>query len=511
MLKQKRGLAYIFISLFVLSGCVYIFRSNDIETEAQDEIIESPIKVHMKDGRTVLFRGGATFSNLEITGNGTVYSLKSEFEEHVEKISREEVAAYEVFKSGVNAPATLFISAAATAGAVFGSAALAVLIFGSCPTVYAATDSAMVLESELFSNSIAPIIEKRDVTDLLVAPDVTGLLQLEIRNEALETHYINHIELLEVSHKTGTSIYPDTDGKVYALKDFQAPVSAIDSTGRDLLGVLSSSDSLEYSSNIENSPLIDNVQWDTIDLEFKVSDDIPKALVFNLRNSLFTTVLLYDYLIASQGIESLDWIGKELETVSGAVAMGDFSQSFMGLRVYQEVDGMFRPIDRIPNPGPIAPRKIAVALEETVEDTIKIRLRFLSDSWRIDQIELATFAEDPQVRYLPVDSVKGVDGERSMEISNLLSQPDDNYVVTMPGNRFSVSFKTEVPDVGYTQSYLLAAQGYYTEWVREEWVQNKPEIQFALNGDLIVQAQQEWQRVKSEFEAQFFESKIPVR
>ena len=115
------------------------------------------------------------------------------------------------------------------------------------------------------------------------------------------------------------------------------------------------------------------------------------------------------------------------------------------------------------------------------------------------------------MRYLPVDSVKGVDDDRSKEISNLLSQPDDSYVVTMPGNRFSVSFKIKVPDVGYTQTYLLAAQGYYTEWVREEWIQNKLETQFALNADLIVQAQQEWQRVKSEFETQFFESKIPVR
>ena len=357
MLKQKRGLAYIFISLFMLSGCIYIFRSNDIETEVQNEIIESPIKAHMRDGRTVLFREGATFSNLDIIGNGTVYSLNSQFVEHIEKISREEVAAYEVFKSGVNAPATLFVSAAATTGAVFGSALLAILIFGSCPTVYAATDSTMVLESELFSNSIAPIIEKRDVTDLLVAPDVTGLLQLEIRNEALETHYINHMELLEVSHKTGTSTYPDTDGKVYALKELKSPVSAIDSTGRDLLGVLSSSDSLEYSSNIENSPLIENVQWDTIDLEFKVSDDIPKALVFNLRNSLFTTVLLYDYLIASQGIESLDWIGKELETVGGAVAMGDFSQSFMGLRIFKKLTAGSGPLTGFQTQGQLLPER----------------------------------------------------------------------------------------------------------------------------------------------------------
>lgn len=511
MPNRKRELACIIISAFLITSCIYVFRSNDIETEASNRLVESPVKVHMKDGRTVLFRNGATFSDLQIVGEGSVYSLDMKFVRQIDMLEREGVAAYEVFESNVNAPATVLGSTVATAGAYYGAAVLAFLIFGSCPTVYAATDSSMVLESELFSNSIAPIIEKRDVTDLYATPDVTGLLELEIRNEALETHYINHLELLEVSHKTGSSIFPDTDGQVYAMENFKKPVVAIDSIGRNLLPVLSNSDHLEYNSDIDTTDSVKDVKWDTIDLKFKAGDENPKALVLDLRNSLFATVLLYDYLIASQGIESLDWLGKELETVSGAVAMGDFSQSFMGLRVFQEIDGNFEPINRISNTGPIASRKIAVPLEETFEDTIKVRLRFLSDSWRIDQVQVATIVEKPQIKYLPVDSFVDAANESSPDNLNRLSEPDEEYLVTTPGNRFNVFFQTETAEDGQTNSYLLAAQGYYTEWVREEWIQNKPETPFNLNANLIVQAQQEWQRVKRDFEQQFFELKVPVR
>jgi hypothetical protein len=74
-----------------------------------------------------------------------------------------------------------------------------------------------------------------------------------------------------------------------------------------------------------------------------------------------------------------------------------------------------------------------------------------------------------------------------------------------------VRFETEDPDSGFSQSYMLAAQGYYTEWVRENWIRNRPDVQFELNDRLIVQAQEEWRKKKEEFERQFFESKIPVR
>ena len=57
-----------------------------------------------------------------------------------------------------------------------------------------------MLEAEAFSYSIAPMFESRDVDRLAVGVDDQGEVRLEVRNEALETHYINHFELIEVGH-----------------------------------------------------------------------------------------------------------------------------------------------------------------------------------------------------------------------------------------------------------------------------------------------------------------------
>jgi len=91
-------------------------------------------------------------------------------------------------------------------------------IFGSCPTVY--SDNGAVDEAELFSNSIAPLFEARDVDRLRAQPDSKGILRLEIRNEAMETHYINHLQLFEVQHAADEFVLPDTQGHPVVVAAF---------------------------------------------------------------------------------------------------------------------------------------------------------------------------------------------------------------------------------------------------------------------------------------------------
>ncbi|MDR8392816.1 hypothetical protein NC796_16795 [Aliifodinibius sp. S!AR15-10] len=425
-------------------------------------------------------------------------------------LDREEVAAYEVFTSDVDAPASIFVSTLATAGTFFGVAALSVAIFGSCPTIYSQTDTTMYLESELFSNSIAPLFEKRDVSAIMAKPDPNGSLKLEVRNEALETHYINHLELLQVVHDRDARVVPAGNGNVLTISNLIDPVSAIDINGEDHRTVLLDDDSLAYSSDITGD-VGSEVQWDQIELVFSPEDSDAGALYLNLRNSLFTTVLLYDYLLASQGVESLNWVGKELQTVSGAVALGDFNHSFMGLQIEQRVDGIYHQVGRIENTGPIAWRELAVPISMTTGDSVHIRLKFLADVWRIDEIKLATQVELPEVNYLKPAAILDSKGAGLPGKTDLLASADDKYLVTYPGERFYVLFDVDERN-DKKASYLLAGQGYYIEWIREEWIE-KHEMgePVVFTSELVMEAQQRWRETKDEFEQKFFDSKVAIQ
>lgn len=46
------------------------------------------------------------------------------------------------------------------------------------------------------------------------------MVRVELRNEALETHYINHIELMAVSHPPGAEAVPDQRGRPVVVAGF---------------------------------------------------------------------------------------------------------------------------------------------------------------------------------------------------------------------------------------------------------------------------------------------------
>jgi hypothetical protein len=119
-----------------------------------------------------------------------------------------------------------------------GVAALAVAIFGSCPTVYADSGGTALLQAEGFSYSIAPIFESRDVDRLRLVQAADGSVRLEIRNEALETHYLNHLELLEVMHGSAETALVDELNRLVVVTDQHSLTRTIDRRGQDVSGRL---------------------------------------------------------------------------------------------------------------------------------------------------------------------------------------------------------------------------------------------------------------------------------
>src|SRR5678809_654746 len=100
----------------------------------------------------------------------------------------------------------MLATAATMAPGVGLACALDPKCFGSCPTFYRDSAGTPVLEAEGFSYSIAPLFEARDVDRLRARPGSDGKLALEVRNEAFETHFLNHLELLEATAAPRTGV-----------------------------------------------------------------------------------------------------------------------------------------------------------------------------------------------------------------------------------------------------------------------------------------------------------------
>jgi hypothetical protein len=486
----------------------------DVEqlSTATPVLVKSPVKAHLKDGATVVYPEGVSVTADALQGAGTRHDVRLQTSMVVHTVPLGEVIGMETYRTRVNTTETALLSTAAAVGGVFATAALMVAIFGSCPTVYSADGS--FEEAELFSNSIAPLFEGRDVARLRTAPDGNGMLELEIRNEAMETHYINHLELLEVTHLPDERVLPDHEGAPVVVSGLTEPRSALNRDGRDVLPELVSADGRFYATDvprIERATAADMDDW--IDVSVPVQRGATEAaVVFRMRNSLLNTILLYDVMLGPAGAAALDWLGDGLGRISTAVELGRWHHRRAGLHLSVWRDGSFHPAVRVPDSGPIFWHDVAAVIPiPTGEDTLRLRVAYVSDHWRLDNVSVGFGVRRPVVRAIPLESVRTRDGRLQPHALANMRDSDETHLQTNPGQAFVARFDSGA-GAGPARTFLLSSQGYYTEWIRGSWIREaKVREPFIPNDTAVLEAMQKWSRTREGFERQFLEARVPVR
>lgn len=514
---MKRPLLGTLLGVLALSAAACVWISHRVDVQQVDIrstiTVTSPVKAHLKDGSTVVYRQGVRVTGDSLLGAGIRYNLTLTESTSVDSVPLDSVLGLETFSTRVNTAETWIVSTLATAGAIIGSAALLVAIFGSCPTVY--SGGGAVEEAELFSSSIAPLFEGRDLDRLRAQPEPDGTLRVEVRNEAMETHYINHLQILEVQHASDEFVLPDERGRPVAVRDVRPPDRIFSRSGEDLRATLIPGDGESYRTNsriIAGVSRADMDDW--IDLTARVPAGADKiALVLRLRNSLLSTTLLYNVMLRPAGAAALDWLGVNLAQISTAVELGRWYHRRAGLYVSVWREGSYREVVRVPDSGPIFWHDVAAVIPvHPGQTSLRLRLSFLADHWRIDRISIASAVRDTAPRVIEIMEVINSEGKPEAEARESLLASDDLYLQTNPGQRFYAHFNVRGGSVGESRTFLLSSQGYYTEWIRGEWIRNASATElFAPTDETLLEALHQWGAIRESFEERFFNDRVPVR
>ncbi|MBY0491970.1 MAG: hypothetical protein K2R93_19165 [Gemmatimonadaceae bacterium] len=497
--------------------------------------VRTPVKAHLRSGATVVFLRGATVTRTHVSGTAARYALMANVASGpaaLDSVPLDSIVGLETFDGKVDPGATLVVSAAATVAGAFGTALLAVAIFGSCPTLYADTGSKAVLQAEGFSYAIAPLFRQRDIDPLVVARTREGVVRLELRNEALETHHIDLLELTRVTHAPNEVVVPDQRGGLVAVRDLQPPASARDREGRDVRAVLREADAATFASaprRVAAARVGDLDDWIDLTVPAPGSPSTAGAsdslvVLLRLRNSLLNTILLYDGMLS--GVGAMDWLSRDLANAAPALALGQWYSNTMGMRAIVDgvplaVGGLSRTSHaRLGDVGPIAFRDVALVLPRprvASGEPVHVRLRFVADNWRIDQARIAfAYRRPPSVR-VPVSRVyaRMADGRsvNDSAVVPMLRASDERYLETRPGQRMTLEFDdADVMAADSTARYLVTWQGWYTEWVRPAWITGEAATRRFVPGDsAVVTAMTRWRRSQAAFEKQFYASPLPTR
>jgi len=512
-MKERLFVRSILFALMpVIASCI-VHRVDVVPVEVSAETpieISSPVKAHLFDGSTVVFPEGVSVYDGSVHGKGENFNIALENNKFIDEIALDEIAAMESFQTPVNVAATTAASTVSTAGWIALGGLAAFALFGSCPTVYSADSGEAILEAELFSYSIAPSFQARDIDKLNLKHVQNGYFELDFRNEMLETHYIDQLEILEVTHAANQAAYPDSTGRPIVVGTTVAPVSAVDQNGRNILPEVASADGQVWSATSNRLANVDLQDFhDSLDFEFSLPKDSGEiALVLHMRNSMLNTVLLYDVMLKEQSFAALDWMGHDLNHLGNRAELGLWYRENMGMTVSIWRDGEFHKVGRIGDQGPIAWSERAFVLDAPRGDSLKVRLTFVADNWRIDQVALAIDTQRGKVRTIPVAVAKSLEEHRP-DIPEYLAQPDETYLITRPGESVQLGF--DVGESKQSRTFFLASEGYYMEWMRSEWLAEEHRRKFEPTADALMQSLEIYAQKRDTYREQFESIKVPVR
>jgi hypothetical protein len=217
-------------------------------------------------------------------------------------------------------------------------------------------------------------------------------------------------------------------------------------------------------------------------------------------------------MLGPAGAAALDWLGEDLGRISTAVELGRWHQRRAGLHVSVWRDGSFHPVVRVPDSGPIFWHEVAAVVPVPPgRDTLRLRLSYVADHWRLDHVSVASVVGRAAVRAIPLESVRTRDGHSQQHALENMRESDDTHLQTNPGQAFVARFDAGA-GAGEARTFLLSSQGYYTEWIRGSWIRDaKVREPFTPSDTAVLEAMRKWSRTREAFERQFLEARVPVR
>jgi hypothetical protein len=502
--------------LLAASGCSS-FRRVDRKTHGVDEFRamsadashqlakDSPfLKVHMHGGNLyVLSNWEARDAGSIVTGQGILYGPnRNEIDAGNFTVGVDSIALFETNVVSTSPLVGIF----AVAGLITVGIAVYCLThekacFGSCPTFYVAGVDSLLPRAEGFSSSIAPSLEASDIDDLCLTARGGDSIDLEMRNEAYETHVVRHVDLLAVARPPGHRVFNDAGGRFWSAGELIEPVSASGPEG-DCLSLLATADGHERFSATDSTDLRTS---EFMDLAFPAPAPGHAGIVISCRQTLLTTYLLYQ-TFAYMGSDAGRWLA-EIERGNVKLKRG-FITDYLGCIDVQVADtsGQFVDVGHVCEYGPIATDTHVIPLDDALRGATRVRLVMTRGNWRVDRVALAALDENPEPVRIHPAGVRRDDHVDAVALAALLDST--RVLTTFPGDRYTMHY--ELP--GHDEYDLFVeARGYYLEWIRKEWLKEENPAalaeMFLAPDRAMTRLAPEFKRVEGSMENQFWNSR----
>ena len=176
----------------------------------------------------------------------------------------------------------------------------------------------------------------------------------------------------------------------------------------------------------------------------------------------------------------------------------------MGMRIAVWDGRRYRETARLRDSGPHAWNNVAVLIPVLQRDSVRVRLSFPADNWRIDRVVFAMRARRPVVRTLALGRLLDAQGRDDSSALASVRLADQRYLRTSPGERFTVVADVGAAATELARSFLIATQGYYEPWIGHDGMSAARDtgVVTSVDADLL-KALRKWGTVRAARERAF--------
>jgi hypothetical protein len=332
----------------------------------------------------------------------------------------------------------------------------------SCPFVYSWDGTQYVFDAEPYGGAISRGLEKDDFSELEHLREQDGLYRLRLTNEVDETQFTNLTELWVVDHPAGARVVPDIQGNLHTLSAPQAPLSARDAAGHDLLPWLRATDRLIWEP--PSVPDANGSLRSDIVMTFpKPAGAAQVKLVANAATGLWGSYMIKK-MVELRGRDVGAWytLMDESQPARDALFAWEVREELFALKIDVEEPTGWEVRGILPGTGPFISKDRIVPLDvsRVQGDQLRIRIHPPAGFWALNSFAVDYTPDRPvSVEKLAPATAQDLQGK---DVLPELVANDDRYL-PMPniGDTADLTFHVPPRHAGTDRAVFLHSRGYY--------------------------------------------------
>ena len=391
--------------------------------------------------------------------NGT---LSASVKETHYEVPLDQVQRFWVETATLQKGRTIGLAAAVTVGTLALIVGIAVALKQSCPFVYSWDGAHYVFDAEPYGGAISRGLEKDDYSQLEHLRQQDGLYRLKVTNEVDETQFTNLTELWVVDHAAGTRVAADVRGKLHTLAAPQAPLSAQDAAGHDLLPWLRATDRL-----IWEPPAVPDangsLQSDIVMTFPKPAGATQVKLVANAATGLWGSYMIKK-MVELRGRDVGLWYASmdQSQAARDALFAWEVREQLFALKIDVEEPTGWEVRGILPGTGPFISKDRIVLLDvsHVQGNQLRIRIQPPAGFWALNSFAVDYTSDRPvSVEKIEPATAKDLQGRNVLPE---LAANDDRYLA-MPniGDTADLTFRVPPQHAGTDRTVILHTRGYY--------------------------------------------------